>query len=183
MPSISNIKSLRKIYSKIGEYQIFVETGTHKAVTTFAMAPHFKQVHSIELAKKYYNLAIENSKKLPKPYQEALNFHLGDSEKLLPELLKKINEPIIFFLDGHWSGKDTARGPKDCPLIEELKCINKQHAFNSLIIIDDAHLFNTKHNEDWRGINQDSLKNCFTKGRINKDWLDGQRYVLLLNKI
>ena len=47
----------------------------------------------------------------------------GDSGKVLSEILLEINEPAIFWLDGHYTAGITARGVKECPIFEELDCI------------------------------------------------------------
>jgi hypothetical protein len=55
--------------------------------------------------------------------------------------MNELNEPAIFWLDGHYSGGFTAMGEKETPVYEELKIIfsNKQ---DHVILIDDARLFN-----------------------------------------
>ena len=53
----------------------------------------------------------------------------------------KINEPAIFWLDGHYSAGITARGDKDCPIFEELDAIFDKNNFEHILLIDDARLF------------------------------------------
>ena len=72
-------------------------------------------------------------------------------------LLPSINEGAIFFLDGHWSSSDTARGEKDCPLLEEISRIHDLFAHEAVIIIDDYRLFGTSRNEDWSDISKESI--------------------------
>jgi hypothetical protein len=49
----------------------------------------------------------------------------------------------LFWLDGHYSGGATARGHKDCPVLEELDAIFNS-PFEHVIYIDDARLFTGK---------------------------------------
>ncbi len=56
---------------------------------------------------------------------------------MLGEVLKQINEPVTFWLDGHYSGGRTAMGAKSTPLIEELTTIENHHVKTHTILIDD----------------------------------------------
>jgi hypothetical protein len=56
---------------------------------------------------------------------------------VLPDILKKIDSPITFWLDGHHSCGDTALGEHWAPLMQELDVI-KEHPLNThTILIDD----------------------------------------------
>ena len=82
--------------------------------------------------------------------------------------------PSIFFLDGHWSGEDTGRGYKDCPLYEELSCIMKFFEPTCIIIIDDVRLFGKGLRIgdeicDWEDINVGCILNLM-KSRIEKHY-------------
>jgi hypothetical protein len=82
-------------------------------------------------------------------------------------------------LDGHWSGGDTAKGDKDCPLIEELVTIVGDFKYKALIIIDDYRLFGTKGNEDWSDITDDNIKNVI-QGRVISMTSNNDRLVISL---
>lgn len=94
------------------------------------------------------------------------------------------SKKCIFFLDGHWSSGDTAKGDKDCPLIEECLAIDSLYLSNeSIILIDDYRLFNTKINEDWSGINKQSIFKCFTNFKIVKECIYGDVLSLYIKRI
>ena len=171
-------QELETLFPHWKTFDVFIETGTNKGHTTFEMSPHFKKVHTIELSPVLHSKAVEESQSLG---LGNITFHLGDSVDILPTLLESIDEKAIFFLDGHWSGDDTARGPKDCPLIEELGFINKLHNFPSLIIIDDLRLFGTNYNEDWSEITLKAINDCFSSDKISKHGTAGDRYFIFLN--
>ncbi len=60
--------------------------------------------------------------------------------------IEHINEPITFWLDGHYSFTDQT-GFVDiwCPILLELDAIAKHPIKTHTILVDDMHLFGTKH--------------------------------------
>lgn len=157
MPSlhISDLKLLKDDYSK---YPCFIETGTLEGNTILAMDNYFSVLYTIEYSEKYYNYTKN------KYNGNKINFILGDSSIVFEELLPHIKNKTIFFLDGHWSGGDTGKSSKDCPLIEEVTSINNLFVNEGIIIIDDFRLFGLnkssgKLNEDWSEISKDKILN------------------------
>jgi hypothetical protein len=117
------------------KYPIFIETGTYNGWTTFKMEPFFKKIHTIEIKPDIYELTKS------KYHGDKINFYLGDSSIMLKEICQSVDEPAVFFLDGHWSAGDTGKGAKDCPLYEELENIMKYFKHSAIIVIDDFRLF------------------------------------------
>lgn len=58
----------------------------------------------------------------------------------LYDVIKNINSSITFWLDGHYSGYDTAQGDENNPILKELEQIKKHHIKNHTILIDDIRL-------------------------------------------
>jgi hypothetical protein len=56
-------------------------------------------------------------------------------------ILSSINEPILFWLDGHYSGGETAKGEANTPILKELEFILRHPIKNHVILIDDARCF------------------------------------------
>ena len=133
------------------KYPVFVETGTGNGHTTFQMEPFFETLYSVEVKKEFYENVV-NSYTGTK-----IHFLLGDSAILLEFLCQKIEDNVIFFLDGHYSSCGTGNGIKDVPLYEELHHINKRLKNNGIIIVDDARLFGSKGGENWSDINEEGL--------------------------
>jgi hypothetical protein len=165
MPAL-NVNRLNTIVRKFenfipDEYTTFIETGTNSGDTVRELCPYFKSFHTIELSEYLYNTLDLQSPTLFR--------YLGDSVIKLPEILNNLeeDEQCIFWLDGHWSGGNTARGDKDCPLLEEMKSINKLYkANNALILIDDFRLFGTNITEDWSNITSKNVINSLTNFNI-----------------
>jgi predicted nucleic-acid-binding Zn-ribbon protein len=158
---------------------IFIETGTFtgKGVDA-AIDAGFKKIISIELS-EYFFL---NCKKKFKNNKN-VELYLGDSSKLLPNILDKINEPITFWLDGHWSGGNTACGDKPVPLYDELMAIKSHPIKTHTILIDDIRLVKSKANEfkdiefDFEGLKKiiksinKNYEISFLNGRVDNDIL------------
>ena len=117
--------------------QILVETGTFKGDTVEAMRREFKKVYSIELAEKFYQEA-------KKRFAGVGNVDLrqGDSGKVMPEVVARLDAPTLFWLDGHYSGGDTAQGDLNCPVWGELEAIFSAAMKQPFVVlIDDARCF------------------------------------------
>lgn len=167
MPSL-NFDFLKKLKDDYKEYPNFIETGTLRGETIFAMNKYFTNLYTIEIKKEFYHSV--RSKYLG----DKIKFYLGDSGDVLPEILPNINGKSIFFLDGHWSAGITGKGIKDCPLYEELTSIMADHKDEAIIIIDDVRLFGNGPNKgnaicNWEDISvENALKIC--KDRLTNNY-------------
>lgn len=135
-PHIVKQLIIESYHQKTG-YNVLVETGTFMGDMIEAQRRNFKTLYSIELSKELFQKA-----KLK--FKNFNHIHLvqGDSAEKLEEIVQQLNEPAIFWLDGHYSGGVTAQGTKDCPVWEELDAILKKD-LNHCILIDDARCFGT----------------------------------------
>ena len=156
MPSLTcdQLNEIQSLYSyNINE--CFIETGTYMGATIDNIKNYFNNIYTIELNKDLYLYSKNKFKNI-----KNINCLNGNSTEKLQMLLQKNNEDTIFFLDGHWSGGETSKGPEDVPLLTELQIINKYFKNKGIIIIDDLRLFETNNNEDWSDI---SKKNILSK--------------------
>lgn len=113
----------------------FVETGTFHGGTTRWAAAHFDFVFTIEKAESLYRQHNEELSRL-----KGVSPHLGDSRLVLPSIVSEIsNQKAVFWLDGHWSGGETAGVDDECPLLDELACLSARKG--DVVLIDDARLF------------------------------------------
>lgn len=154
MPSL-NLNFLNLLHDNFRNYNFFIETGTYLGETIFGMEPFFENLITIELSEKYHTLTKS------KYHGKKISFMLGDSSNIFQTILPSMDDTCIFFLDGHWSSGDTAKGVKDCPLVEEITHINNLYKNKGIIIIDDVRLFGLHpgngHNEDWGNITKETL--------------------------
>lgn len=136
LPALHIVKqnNIRKFQQDYG-LATFVETGTFMGDMVEAQRTYFRKIYSIELGKDLYNQAAERFAKYPH-----IKIIQGDSGVILKDLVKEINEPALFWLDGHYSAGITAKGDKNTPILEELGTI-LNHKDDHVILIDDARLF------------------------------------------
>lgn len=118
--------------------KVLVETGTFYGDMVEAMKSHFDQIYSIELSQNLCAKAQNRFKGL-----QHIEVIQGDSGIELKNLMAKINRPTLFWLDGHYSGGETALGANQTPVYEELEHILLAPDLRHVIIIDDARCFGT----------------------------------------
>lgn len=131
----------------------FVETGTFKGGTAAWASNHFEKVITIENSKNYFEEATSNYKDL-----QNIEFLFGDSRAVLKNVITKILEPAIFWLDAHWCSMDSYGANDQCPIIEEINLI-RSTGIKHCIFIDDARLFLSppplpNRTEQWPTIDQ-----------------------------
>jgi len=114
-----------------------VETGTQAGATLAATLDYFDDLYSIEI----YEPSVIAARKRFAAHPKVKIIH-GDSATALPALVKDIPEPILFWLDGHYSGKGTGMGDEHSPIVSEIQHILAlRPTGRDAIIIDDARLF------------------------------------------
>lgn len=134
-PHLVKERALRHYASQYG-LRILVETGTFMGDMVEAMKNSFDKVYSIELSEELFRKAKER-------FAGDRNVELiqGDSGKMIASVAKELAQPALFWLDGHYSAGETARGETDTPIFEELTHILNARPLNHVVIIDDARLF------------------------------------------
>lgn len=141
-------------YAKAKSLNTLIETGTFKGNMVEALLYRFKKIISIELDQELYKEAKEKFRN--KSHVVILN---GDSSLILPKVLKDLEERALFWLDGHYSEGETAKGELETPIMSELKSIFGHGVKDHVVLIDDARLFNGTH--DYPTID-------FLEGYVNK---------------
>jgi hypothetical protein len=135
VPHIAKQMVVKTCAAKNG-IRVFIETGTYLGEMVYAVKDTFDKIYSIELSNELCERA--RRKFIGCKHITIIN---GDSAEVLPEILLHVKEPCLFWLDGHYSGGNTAKGEKETPVMEELKQICDHPVKNHVILIDDARLF------------------------------------------
>lgn len=136
---IEKILAAQKLFS----INILIETGTYLGEMVNYVKNNFLHIYSIELSEL---LADEAKKKFNKfNHIEIIN---GDSGLVLPKILEKTGDKKIFWLDAHYSSGVTALSDNfgDTPILKELEIIFDNWVDGSIVLIDDARLFNGTNN-------------------------------------
>jgi hypothetical protein len=135
VPHIVKEKLINQYAKKYGT-KVFIETGTYLGIMINALKDSFDTLYSIELSEVLYKRALKLFKKYKK-----INIIYGDSGSVISIVIAGLNEPALFWLDGHYSGGVTEKADIETPIMKELECIFTHPIKNHLILIDDARLF------------------------------------------
>lgn len=133
MERVFLIKDLSRKY----QAQVFIETGTYLGDLIWQLKDNFQKIYTIEIEPIFFKFARKRFSK--EAHIEVLH---GDSADILLELLPKVQERCLFFLDAHDSGFHSGQGIDKTPIIRELSAIQKHHRNDHIIVIDDARDFN-----------------------------------------
>jgi hypothetical protein len=123
-------------YAERYNLRILVETGTFYGDMVHAMKSRFDRIYSIELSPELWREAASGFAR----YRHIEIIH-GDSTIELEKLVKEIERPAMFWLDGHYSMGVTALGEKETPIMEELVHVFSSPVAGHVILIDDARCF------------------------------------------
>ena len=111
-----------------------VETGTYRGGGARSLAHMFDSVVTVELSPELHASAATALADLR--HVTAL---CGNSADVLPGLADA-SIPTLWFLDGHWSGGETAGEEAECPVLGEIAALRAGHV-DDCVVIDDARLF------------------------------------------
>lgn len=143
------IQFLRQQFS----LRTFVETGTYQGGTAVWAASCFEQVITIEASETIYQQTSSQ-------YAEIANikFLFGNSREVLTQIVPTLQQPALFWLDGHWSGGQTYGEKDECPVPDEIKILNTSPS-DHFVLIDDARLFTSPPQlphkiDEWPAIDQ-----------------------------
>jgi len=125
----------------------FVETGTGQAevVQTVVEADETLNIHTIEVIPEIYD-----KNKINFSYLKDVNWHLGTSFDILPEILPDLKGTTLFWMDAHFPGADFGLSSygdekdddKRLPLKKELETIvANRDVTNDVFVIDDLRIY------------------------------------------
>ena len=131
-----------------GKYNVnvLVETGTYLGDMVYAQKDAFKKIISIELGESLANFCKRRFKKY-----NHIEILQGDSAKVIKEVVPKLTEKTLFWLDSHYFGGISAKGDLVCPIYDELEAVFSND-LNHIILIDDAGCF--KNDSDYPSLDE-----------------------------
>lgn len=128
-------RELIREFGKTFKLNVLVETGTNEGKTPLALMDAFDTIYTIELYEPLWRNAFELFTD-----HNVVRCLLGDSTDILPDILAELDQPALFWLDGHYSGPGTGHGVKSSPICEELTLI-LEDANDHVVLVDDARIF------------------------------------------
>jgi hypothetical protein len=116
---------------------VFLETGSYDGRTIqMALDVGFKEVRSIEIAKRYYDMCCMRFSG-----NDSVKLWHGDSLSLLAAMIADIKEPVTFWLDAHI--QEGYLGQLAVPTLKELEIIADHPIKTHTILVDDRRLMGT----------------------------------------
>lgn len=133
-PHLLKQRTVRE-YAEKFHLRTLVETGTYYGEMVAAMKSRFDRIYSVEYE---HRLAQRAQKKFAHwPHIQIIE---GDSQQVVPELLKTISEPALFWLDAGYYGWAGLQGNQQ-RLTSELEAILR-HPAKHVVLMDDARGLN-----------------------------------------
>lgn len=141
-PTISSKSDWLLFFKSLFGISVLVETGTYLGETLMKVQYDFKTIYSIEL-----NTAFAEEAKQYFHHNKKVKILQGDSGLILQETLASVQEPVLFWLDAHYSAGITAKSDVfgNTPIKKELEIIFNRWNKGSVVVIDDAACFNGTH--------------------------------------
>jgi hypothetical protein len=130
-PHLIKQRTVREYAQKYG-LRILIETGTYYGEMVSAMRRSFDRIYSIEFDPRLARRASRKFESFPN-----IQILEGDSRQVLPELLKSLREPALFWLDAGyygWAGQETDKQR----LSAEFEAILRHPVKGHVILMDDA---------------------------------------------
>jgi len=147
----------KKTLKKYVLSHIFIETGTLTGTTVqYALDVGFRRIYSVELSEKWAAFSqnkFSNNKRV--------TIIQGDTSVILPRILKRVKRPSVVWLDAHYSGGETALGPKPCPINDELDALVDANIKEHTILIDDMRGFRESPDKSKSGLVTDLVNPNF----------------------
>lgn len=138
LPTHAEKQAVLRHYARKHGLKVLIESGTCHGDMVAAMQTEFTRIFSVELSPEF---RAGSAKRFAGVAH--VEIILGDSATALAGILERVKEPALFWLDGHYSGGNTARGANDTPVFEELTQIYRSGETRHVVLIDDARLFGT----------------------------------------
>jgi predicted O-methyltransferase YrrM len=137
-PHLIKQRTVREYARQYG-LRTLIETGTYYGEMVAAVKSEFERVYSIEFDPELARRAARRFASDPR-----VHILEGDSQRLLPELLKSILEPSLFWLDaGYWGWANLARDPQR--LSAEVEAALSHAVKGHVVLMDDARMLDGRN--------------------------------------
>jgi hypothetical protein len=119
-------------YAHAFELSTLIETGTYYGEMVAAVAPRFRKIYSIELDSRLAGMARQR-------FQQSSQVEIieGDSQTAVPQLLPRLHERCLWWLDAGYCGWVGQVGNRN-RLSAELDAILSDRTPDHVVLMDDA---------------------------------------------
>ena len=177
----AEMDGIRTRHPGFEDISVFIETGTLEAANVVNLTTAFGQLHSIELSHRLYRAAV---RRFGRQTRFGINFHHGDSAVVLPALLRRVQQPAVMYLDGHYCMYPFTAAAR-YPLWAELATIATR-PYREIVIVDDVHTFDTERPEleaheagkSWAHVTTDSIMDALGRDRIIDHYIHRDCFVI-----
>jgi len=157
------LQAIRDRHLQHAKIKLFVETGTWKGATTRLARELFPLVHTIESTSQVFEAAVKGLASTD------IRCHFGDSPAVLRELLPRLKQPAVFYLDAHWWNNKRVDKKNPFPLWQEIEVLVPR-PYADVIIVDDVHDFGHAAQkapvDEWAEVGPDSINARLDPSRI-----------------
>lgn len=134
-PHLLKQRTVRE-YAERYKLGILVETGTYYGEMVAAVKNYFRTIYSVEYDRQLAQRAKKKFARYPQ-----IHILEGDSQLVVPALLKTLQGLALFWLDAGYYGWSGLQGDKQ-RLATELEAILRDPGRNHVILMDDARGLN-----------------------------------------
>jgi len=134
-PHLLKQRTVREYAQRHG-LRVLVETGTYYGEMVDAVKAHFDRIYSVEYEPQLAQRAVRKFARYPH-----IKIFEGDSQKVVPDLLKSLAQPALFWLDAGYYGWAGLQGDQQ-RLTTELEAILRHPLPGHVVLMDDARGLN-----------------------------------------
>ena len=157
--SYSKFRQIKVLAQRSGA-SMLIETGTYVGNTAMRCSRVFERVITIELDADLFRQANEYLSQ-----RKNVQCLEGDALVLLPQVLERADvNDVMVFLDGHFSGQQTAHGDLAEPACEEIEVLAKYRHKIRAFIVDDFRCFGRDKGWPRRSELLRTVEECFGDG-------------------
>jgi len=135
---LPNVLKRRVIASYAQRYKLktFVESGTYLGGTVAFMRRHCPRVYSVEFQAHLAKAAQQRF-----AHDPAIRILQGDGSIWMPQIVAELQEPALFWLDGHFAAGTARDGEVACPTLQEISPVLSDTRYPHVLLVDDAREF------------------------------------------
>jgi hypothetical protein len=135
---LPDILKRRVIASYAQRYKLktFVESGTYLGGTVAFMRRYCSRAYSVEFQAHLAKAAQERF-----AHDPAIRILQGDASIWMPQIVAELQEPALFWLDGHFAAGTARDGEVACPTVQEISAALADTRYPHLLLVDDAREF------------------------------------------